>query len=161
MIDRKIEPVLEAEVRGAPAVDESRADAARDQLVHRERRREPEHGRARPGECLHQLLQHLVGPVRRPHLVRAQAVAEECGEVATQRRRLAVRVAVELAGHPLGGGGDVGDQRRGQRERVLVGVQRRLDVELRSAVRRRAAQIRAQRQIRELDAGRAVSHATA
>jgi hypothetical protein len=145
---------VEVEVAGRrtpAAVDPRAAGAAADDRVHRVGRREAQ-GRA-AGACkgLQQLLQHFVRPVRRPHLLRRQVVAEVDGQGLAQRRELAVGVAVERA-HDMGHGLDDGDRDGlGDVVGVLVGVQAHRHVDLRRPVRSAAPQVVAQRQVVELD----------
>ena len=155
---------VEAEVVGTVGHQPFGLGAVGDDRVHRIRRHEADRAAAGAAERLQQLLQDLVGTVGGPQVFDTERGAglraQVGGQVGAQRHRVAVGIAVQVAGDRLDRGRHVVDQRLGGRMRVLVGVEPHRNVQLRCAVRRFAAQILAQRQIvqRHLFADRHVSN---
>ena len=142
---------VKAEVVGAVGHQPLGLSAAGDDRVHRIGRHEAERAAARPAERLQQLLQDFVRTVGGPEVFDAERGSglrgQVRGQVGAQRHRVAVGVAVQIGGGVADGSGDIVDECRSRRVRVLVRVESHRDGQLWCAVGRFAAQVLAQRQI--------------
>ena len=108
--------------------------------VHRVRRRERQHPPTGPGERQQHVQHHLVAAIGSPDLLGTQPVTEVTSQVATQRQRITLWVAVHRA-TGLGDSADLADHLLARRIRILVDVQADSDIELRRSVRRLTNQL--------------------
>src|SRR4051794_35478153 len=97
---------VDSEIVFTPRVDPRGRRRQRDQPMHRVRRLETDRRAPWPAERLQQLLDHFVRAVRRPDLVRREAMSEICRQALAQLDRLTVRIAVQTGTDP----GDRGRQ---------------------------------------------------
>ena len=118
-----------AAIHSVPVPDASSA-------VHGVGRREAEHRATGPAVGLHDVLQHLVGPVRGPELLGRQPMTEVAGESRSEFGELAVGVAIESQDGRGDAGDDVVRHVFGDGMRVLVDVERDRNLRLRSAIGR-------------------------
>ena len=113
--------------------------------MHRIRRHEPERTAAGTAEGLQQLLQNLVGTVCRPEVLDAElhtgGPGQGGGEVGTEGDGIAIGIAVQLSGGLAHRRGDIVDQGRRRRVRVLVGVEDHRNPELRCAISALATEV--------------------
>jgi hypothetical protein len=148
---------IEVEVGLAPTVDPGAAGSGGDQRMHRVRRGEAEGHPAGAGERLNEVLQHLVGAVARPDLVRGHRTrvlgVQVSGEIGSKVAELTVGVAVQATGAARHRGQHRSHHRLGQRVGVLVGVQTHRYVELRRPVGDSTPKVVAQRQVGEVGHG--------
>ena len=118
----------------------------------------PEGRAAGAAEGLEDLLEHFVGAVGGPDVLRAQSVAKVLGEGFAQFGELAVRIPVQSGSGGADGLGDgradIGRDPMG----VLVDVEQDGDVQLRRAIRAQATQIGSEGQ--SVEALKLVSHVT-
>ena len=81
------------------------------------------------------MLQHLVGPVRRPEVLRGQSVTEVPGQIGAEFGELPVRIAVQAADFIADRGDDCLPHLVRDTVSVLVDVQEDGDVQLGGTVR--------------------------
>ena len=141
---------VEGEVRRRGPSDPLGVGAVGDDRVHRVRRvRSPTALRPGPPKACSSCCRISLDPLAAQTLSTLERHAglhgQVRGQVGAQRDRVPVGVAVQVDGHVAHGRGDVVDQRRRRRVRVLVGVQPDRDRRVRCAVGRLAAQVVAQR----------------
>ncbi|OEI67229.1 hypothetical protein Cus16_3130 [Curtobacterium sp. ER1/6] len=152
----------DAELVVALRRDPPRAGAGGEDRVHRVGGREAEHRAARAAEGLEELLEDLVGPVRRPELLRGQllvrreAAVQVRGQRPTQLGELAVRVPVDGGQGLPDRGHDVLGDVLGHGMRVLVDVELHAHVLLRSAVGALPTEVVADREVFERGCHRSI-----
>src|SRR5690606_19109833 len=129
--------------------DPGAADPRGDDGVHRVGGREAEHTASGTAEGLQELLDDLVRAVGGPDVVAAEAVTEVAGQRLTERRELAVGVAVRRQHGVRERGDDVAGDGLGDRVRVLVDVEGVAHVLLRRPVGGESPQVVTDRQVGE------------